>query len=89
MVKVELYTSSATGMMKIKKDQTAIKNLLDAKKIQYIEYDVASDQEKREHMKATSGSTVLPQLFVNGKFVGEYDDLVMLEEDGKFIDLFK
>eukprot|EP01132_Coremiostelium_polycephalum_P006606 gene6606-8175_t len=89
MVKVELYTSSATGMLKIKKDQQALKNLLEAKNIQYIEYDVASDQEKREQMKAASGKTIVPQLFINGKFAGEYDDLAYLEEDNKFIDLFK
>ncbi|EGC32810.1 hypothetical protein DICPUDRAFT_49338 [Dictyostelium purpureum] len=89
MVKVELYTSSATGMLKIKKDQQAIKNLLEAKGIQYIEYDVASDQERREEMKKISGKTVLPQLMIDGKFAGEVEDLQYLEEDNKFIDLFK
>ncbi|EGG21358.1 thioredoxin domain-containing protein [Cavenderia fasciculata] len=89
MVTVTLYTSSATGMLKIKKDQSALKTLLEAKGIQYTEYDVASDQAQREHMKKTSGKTELPQLFVNDKFVGLYDDLQALEEIGQFSDLFK
>ncbi|KAK5582776.1 hypothetical protein RB653_004362 [Dictyostelium firmibasis] len=89
MVTVELYSSSVSGVLKVKKDQQAIKNLLEAKKIQYIEYDVASDLERRELMKKSSGKTVLPQLFIDGKFAGEVEDLMYLEEDNKFIDLFK
>ncbi|GAM23581.1 hypothetical protein SAMD00019534_067560 [Acytostelium subglobosum LB1] len=88
-LKVDLFTSSATGMLKIKKDQSALKTLLEAKGIKYNEYDVASDTEKRLWMKETSGKTELPQLFVNDKFVGNYDDLQELEEGGMFMDLFK
>ncbi|EFA84636.1 thioredoxin domain-containing protein [Heterostelium album PN500] len=88
MSNVAVYTSSATGMLKIKKDQQALKTLLEAKGIKYIEYDVASDQEKREHMKKVSGKTELPQLFVNDKFVGNYDDCQALEEVDQFMALF-
>ncbi|KAF2076889.1 hypothetical protein CYY_001792 [Polysphondylium violaceum] len=86
---VELYTSSATGMLKIKKDQAALKFLLEAKKIQYIEYDVASDTEKREKMKKSSGVSTLPQLFINDVYAGDYDHLAELEENNEFITLFQ
>ena len=35
MVKIEIYTSSATGLLKVKKDQTSLKFLLDKKKVTY------------------------------------------------------
>eukprot|EP01133_Synstelium_polycarpum_P002527 gene2527-2891_t len=89
MVNVTLYTSSATGMLKIKKDQSSLKNLLEAKKIQYLEIDIAADQEAREKMKKASGKTEIPQLFINDKFAGLCDDLLELEEVGQFIDLFR
>ncbi|EAL67927.1 thioredoxin domain-containing protein [Dictyostelium discoideum AX4] len=89
MVKTELFMSTVAGNLQVKKDQQAIKNLLEAKKIEYVEYDVASDLEKREYMKKVSGKTVLPQLFINGKFAGTVEELLDLEEDNKFIELFK
>ncbi|GAM23699.1 hypothetical protein SAMD00019534_068740, partial [Acytostelium subglobosum LB1] len=65
MSNVILYVSSATAMLKTKKDQVSLKNLLDAKGIQYIEYDVASDVVQREHMRKVSGITTLPQVCVH------------------------
>jgi len=86
---VELYTSSATGFLKTKKDQAALKQLLEAKKIHYIEHDVASDLEKREVMKKGSGLATVPQLFIDGVYVGDYDRVSELEENDEFIKLFK
>ncbi len=36
MTKIEIYTSSATGMLKVKKDQQSLKFLLDKKKVNYL-----------------------------------------------------
>ncbi len=68
--KVELFTTSATFSLPVKKDQQSLKFLLDSKKVVYEEFDVCSDQEKREEMFKRSGQRKLPQLFINGQFIG-------------------
>ncbi|MFF9647320.1 glutaredoxin [Kitasatospora aureofaciens] len=83
MADVVIYTSSATGLLKVKKDQTLLKSLLDKKKVSYIEKDVAADSDVHAEMKAGSGKKDLPQLFVDGAFIGTYDDALELEEAGE------
>jgi len=89
MATVEFYTTSATGFLKTKKDIQSMRFLLEAKKIQYTEYDVASDAEKLAAMREASGVKILPQLFVNGKFVGTWDVVEDLEETEKLDDILK
>ncbi|MDX2544093.1 hypothetical protein ACOT81_20970 [Streptomyces sp. WI04-05B] len=60
MANVLICISSATGMLKVKKDQTSRKFLLDKKKVRYVEKDVATDSDARVEMKTASGKTVLP-----------------------------
>jgi len=81
--KVELFLSLATFSQQVKKDIMNLKYLLDKKKVKYIEYDVGIDQSKKEWMQKTSGKRELPQLFVNEKYVGGYDEVQMLEEVGE------
>ena len=67
---VVLYASSATGMLTTKKYITSIQNLLQAKGVPYTEVDCAVEVEKRDAMAAISGTKVLPQVFVDGKYIG-------------------
>lgn len=67
---VVLYASSATGMLTTKKYITQIQNLLQAKGVKYTEIDCAVELDKRDAMAAISGTKVLPQVFVDGKYVG-------------------
>jgi len=85
--KLELFTSSATSSLKVKKDQTNFKYLLEKKKVAYAEYDVASDEAKKEHLRALlkghgNGQIVLPALVVDDHFKGDYDWATDLEEGG-------
>ncbi|MCX4502183.1 glutaredoxin [Streptomyces anulatus] len=83
MANVVIYTSSATGMLKVKKDQASLKFLLEKKKVGHVEKDVATDSDARAEMKVASGRTDLPQLFVDGAFIGTYDHACELEEMGE------
>lgn len=67
---VVLYSSSATGMLSTKKYITSIQNLLNAKHVPFTEIDCAVELEKRDAMAAISGTKVLPQVFVDGKYIG-------------------
>jgi len=82
--KVELLTSSATSSLAVKKHQQSLKFLLEKKKVHYDEYDVASDAEKKEVARHASptGQIILPTLLVDGKWVGEFEEIENLEEDG-------
>lgn len=68
--RVELFVTSATFSLAIKKEQQSLKFLLDSKKVNYEEYDVCSNKEKGDEMRERSGQKKLPQLFINGEFIG-------------------
>jgi len=80
---VELFLSLATSSTKVKKDIQSIKFLLDKKGIKYDEYDVGTNPQKKEQAFGKSGVRTLPQLFINGQYVGDYDTAQMLEETGE------
>ena len=58
------------------------KSLLDCKNILYTEVDVTMDLEKRLEMAKLSGSRSVPQIFVDGKYIGDCDGIHMLEHKG-------
>lgn len=57
-------------MLQTKKYITSIQNLLQAKGVKFTEIDCAVELDKRDAMAKISGTKVLPQVFVDGKFVG-------------------
>jgi glutaredoxin len=69
-VPVELFITTATASLPVKKDQQSLIFLLDTKKVKYDCFDVASDEAKRLEMHQRSGQRKLPQLFVDGKYIG-------------------
>eukprot|EP00005_Dracoamoeba_jomungandri_P004274 CAMPEP_0174259662 /NCGR_PEP_ID=MMETSP0439-20130205/8467_1 /TAXON_ID=0 /ORGANISM="Stereomyxa ramosa, Strain Chinc5" /LENGTH=134 /DNA_ID=CAMNT_0015343645 /DNA_START=41 /DNA_END=442 /DNA_ORIENTATION=+ len=82
-VKVELFVSSTPFGLKMKKDIQSLKFLLDAKKVEYEEFDVVKMPDKKEEMRERSGKGTLPQLYINGNFIGGYEEAADLEEDGE------
>jgi len=81
---IELFLSLATSSLQVKKDIQSLKFLLDKKGVKYLEYDVGTNEQKKNEAFSKSGKRTLPQLFINGKFVGGYDEVQMLEETGEF-----
>ena len=54
----------------------AAKDLLQSKGVAFREEDVTGDDAMREKlMQMTGGRTTVPQIFVDGKALGGYDDL--------------
>jgi len=83
MADVVLYYVSVSSSVKIKKDQQNLEWLLEKKGIPYKKVDVATNIAEREKMRQASGVKTVPQLFVNGKYIGNYDDVQDLEEQDK------
>ncbi len=76
MAEVEIYTTSLCGYCH------RAKHLLKNKGVDFIEYDVTFNAEKRAEMRErTGGRTSVPQVFIDGKGVGGSDDLIELDLD--------
>jgi glutaredoxin 3 len=84
MAKVEIYTSMLCGYCH------AAKRLLKQKGVDFTEYDVGCDVEKRAEMtELAGGRTSVPQIFINGAHVGGCDELYALERDGKLSEMLE
>jgi len=59
-------------------------DLLNKKKIEFTEYNIAKDDTKREEMfKKSNGARTIPQIFIDELHVGGNDELQTLEREGK------
>ena len=84
MAKVEIYTKAFCGYC------ARAKRLLDAKGVDYEEYDITLGGPKRaEMLQRANGRTTVPQIFVDGRHIGGSDDLHELERDGRLDPLLK
>ncbi len=66
------------------------KNLLERKKLKYKEVNVSLNNSLKEKMiKETNGLMTVPQIFINKKHIGGFDELNNLEKLNKLDDLIK
>ena len=63
---------------------SAAKHLLDKKKVNYIEFNITTDQSKMQEMhEKTNGARTIPHIFIGDTYVGGYQELKALEIAGK------
>ena len=78
MAKVELYTTTYCPFC------TRAKALLRKKGVEFEEIDVTDSPELRERMiELSGGRRTVPEIFINGKIVGGFDELKALDDAGK------
>lgn len=78
MAKIEIYTSPWCGYC------ARAKALLDRKGIAYEEIDVTTTPGAREQMiTSAEGRRTVPQIFVNGRHLGDSDEIAALERAGQ------
>ena len=65
------------------------RRLLKNKKIEFTEILIGSNRAMRAEMEQKSGRTSVPQIFINGVPIGGYDDMALLNLDGKLDTLLK
>jgi glutaredoxin 3 len=76
MTRIVLYTTPYCGYCR------AAKSLLERKGLSYAEIDVSGDFAKREEMAArASGRRTVPQIFIDDRHIGGYDELAQLERE--------
>lgn len=81
MAQVVIYTTNYCPYC------AAAKALLRAKNVEFEEIDVTHDPERRTEMERLSQRRTVPQIFVDGKPIGGYDDACELDETGQLDEL--
>lgn len=74
--KIEIYGTQHCGYC------TAARILLKKKGLNYEDIQVSGNDQAFAEMRDRSGSTSVPQIFINGEAVGGFDELYELEESG-------
>ena len=59
------------------------KRLLDRKGLAYTEIDVTYDSGKRIEMIKASGRRTVPQIFIDERSIGGFDELYALDQSGE------
>lgn len=77
MVKVVVYSTNYCPYCH------AAKALLKAKGVPFEEVNVEGDSEKRTWLTKTTGMTTVPQIFIDDKPYGGFDDISALDRQGK------
>jgi GrxC family glutaredoxin len=61
----------------------AAKSLLRSKNIEFQEIDVTHDRARREEMERLSARRTVPQIFIDGKSMGGFDDIRRMDAAGE------
>lgn len=76
--RIVVYTQPFCGFC------TAAKRLLKEKGAEFVEIDVMTEAGRRAEMVERSGGRrTVPQIFIDGRHVGGYDDLSALDRSGE------
>lgn len=77
MSKIIIYTSERCPYCQWAKE------FFDAKKLSYDEIRIDLDPQKREEAIRLSGRRTVPQIIINDRAIGGYDDLIKLSKSGE------
>ncbi|VDM08022.1 unnamed protein product [Wuchereria bancrofti] len=96
-VRIENMISSAPVVVFMKGTQLEpmcgfsknVKLVLDFHEVKFKDYNVLGDNDLREGIKAYSDWPTIPQVYVNGNFIGGCDILVQMHKKGEITDLFE
>jgi len=74
---VKMYTRRWCGYC------TAAERLLEAKQVPFEQIDTTGDQATRRWLAEQTGRRTVPQIFIDGRSIGGYDELRALERAGQ------
>jgi glutaredoxin 3 len=78
VARIEVYTTSYCPFC------FRAKALLEQKGVEFEEIDVTDDPELRRQMAVRAGGRrTVPEIFINGRIVGGYDELSAMERRGE------
>lgn len=78
MAKIEIYSKDTCPYC------TMAKRLLDNKGQEWEEINLTTDPGRTDEMiERSGGRTTVPEVFIDGKLIGGFDDLAALESSGE------
>jgi len=77
MADVKIYTRQWCGYC------AAAERLLRGKGVAFENIDCTGDRAKREWLAEVTGRSTVPQIFIDGKAIGGYDDMKALDRTGE------
>lgn len=81
MARVEIYTTASCPYC------VRAKRLLAARQIPYEEIDVGSDDALRADLVRRTRRRTVPQIFIDGRSIGGYEELAALDASGELREL--
>ncbi len=78
---IKIYTASYCGFCH------RAKQLLRDRQLAFEEVDVTDDDDTRDWLAGETGRHTVPQIFIEGRPIGGYDDLAALDRSGRLADL--
>lgn len=76
MSRVEVYTTPSCPFC------VRAKRLLEARGIAFVEIDVATDDERRAEIIQRTGRRTVPQIFIDERSIGGFEELAALDIAG-------
>jgi glutaredoxin 3 len=76
VTRVDIYTTPSCSFC------VRAKRLLDARGIPFREIDVADDDDLRAEIIARTGRRTVPQIFIDGRSIGGFEELAALDTAG-------
>lgn len=77
MSKIEIYSSKFCPLC------WAVNRLLKAKGVEFTVYSVDGDPQRRREMTSRGSGQTVPQIFVDDRPVGGFDELMALDRDNE------
>ena len=59
------------------------KNLLIQKGVDFKEIDIEKEDISRQELQKITGGSTVPQICINNRYIGGYDSLLFLEQNGE------
>jgi glutaredoxin 3 len=77
MARIEVYTTAYCPYC------VRAKRLLEARRLPFEEFDVENDDALRTAVIERSGRRTVPQIFIDGRAIGGYEELAELDASGE------
>jgi len=77
MARIEVYTTGSCPYC------VRAKRLLQERGLAYDEFDIADDAALRADVITRSGRRTVPQIFIDGKSIGGFEELAALDVSGE------
>lgn len=81
--------TTTASTLKLKADISRVTQVLQAHGVEFEEVDLSLTPERRDEMTSVSQSRVLPQLHVDGRYLGDTEAVLELNDEGELVKLLR